>query len=483
LRTLEEILGHIDILRTAGDSGISVRQLAFDSRKVEPGDIFIAQKGTQVDGHQFIDIAVKKGAKAVVCQDWPAQRSPDVVYLQVANTQEALGEMAATYYGHPSRELQLVAVTGTNGKTTTVTLLHDLFTAMGYKTGLLSTIENRIGQVKVPATHTTPDALQLQSLLAEMVEAGCDYAFMEASSHAIDQRRMAGLQLAGAVFTNISHDHLDYHKTFKAYIFAKKRLFDHLPAEAFALVNADDKRAEVMLQNCKAKAYSFAVRTKADFQARIIENSLMGLHLDLDGKDFYGKLIGDFNAYNLLTVYGVARLLEQDALEVLTALSGLDAADGRFQTVQDDVRGVTGIVDYAHTPDALEKVLNTLHQFSKQDRALITVVGCGGDRDKAKRPIMAKVAADYSDRVILTSDNPRSENPQQILKEMEDGVPEYAERKVLTITDRKEAIKTATMLAQPGDVILIAGKGHEKYQEINGVKHPFDDLEILKQYL
>ena len=358
--------------------------------------------------------------------------------------------------------------------------MYDLFTQLGYKVGLLSTVEIRIAGQIMPATHTTPDALSIQSKMADMVEAGCDYAFMEVSSHAIDQNRISGLHFAGAVFTNISHDHLDYHKTFKAYINAKKQLFDQLPSTAFALVNLDDKRGQVMVQNTSAKVSGFALKKKTDYKAKILENTLSGLHLLLDNEDFYGRLIGNFNAYNLLAVYAVAIELGMDKMEVLTALSGLKPAPGRFETIESQQLGVIGIVDYAHTPDALEKVLQTIDQLREGKGRIISVVGCGGDRDRAKRPLMAKVACDYSQLVLLTSDNPRSEDPEAILQEMQAGVPGYASERVLTITNRKEAIRTAGMLSQRGDILLVAGKGHEKYQEINGVKHPFDDAAELR---
>ncbi len=481
---LRQLLKDIDIIEAEGSLDREIRTIEFDSRKVEKGSVFVAVKGTQVDGHQFIDKAIENGAIAVVLSQPPATEIwPGITRIRVANSAAALGWMAANYYGRPSEQLRLVGVTGTNGKTTTVTLLHELFLELGYKSGLLSTIENRIGAQVLPATHTTPDALAINSLLAEMVDAGCDYAFMEVSSHAADQRRIAGLKFTGAVFTNISHDHLDYHGTFRAYIEAKKIFFDLLPSTAFALVNVDDKRGMVMVQNTRARVYRYSLRRLADFRARIIENSPTGLHLEIDNREFFGRLIGEFNAYNLLAVYAVARLLGQDSLEVLTVLSHIGAAAGRFDYVKDEQRQRTGIVDYAHTPDALEKVLSTISGMRQGDSRIITVVGCGGDRDRAKRPKMAKVACDYSDQVILTSDNPRTEEPEAIIREMEAGVPAYATRKVLSITDRRQAIRTACQLAQDGDIILVAGKGHETYQEINGVRYPFDDKAVLKAEL
>ncbi len=413
----------------------------------------------------------------------PEEIKEGVTYIQVADSAEAYGQIASNFYDRPSEKLKLVGITGTNGKTTTATLLYDLFTALGYKVGLISTIDYRIFDKSIPATHTTPDAGSIHLLIHKMVEAECDYAFMEVSSHAVSQRRIAGLQFAGGVFTNISHDHLDYHKTFKAYIEAKKLFFDNLPKTAFALANTDDKRGEVMLQNTRAKRLTFGLRKPADFKAKILDNSLTGLQLELDGEEFHARLIGEFNAYNLLGAYSVATLLGQEKQEVLQALSGLRAAEGRFDYIVNPERNIIGIVDYAHTPDALEKVLSTIHQLRKGGGKIITVVGCGGDRDRAKRPIMAQVACDNSDQTILTSDNPRSEDPAAILAEMEVGIPAYAAQRTLSISDRKQAIKTACALAQPGDVILIAGKGHEKYQEIKGVKHHFDDKEILNYEL
>jgi len=398
----------------------------------------------------------------------------------VADSAAALGLITDHFYNHPSQQLQLVGVTGTNGKTTTVTLLYNLFQNLGYKCGLLSTVENKIGQRIIPSTHTTPDSVAINALLAEMVEAGCDYAFMEVSSHAVEQQRISGLHFAGGIFTNISHDHLDYHKTFDNYIKAKKGFFDKLPKTAFALTNVDDKRGEVMLQNTKAKIAKYSLQRMADYRAKILENSLLGLRLELDGADFHGRLIGEFNAYNLLAVYAAAILLKQEKSEVLQALSEVQTAEGRFDYIFNQAQQILGIVDYAHTPDALEKVLQTIRQLRKAGSKIITVVGCGGDRDKTKRPEMAKIACNLSDQAILTSDNPRTEQPEAILKDMEAGVPKEVEHKVLTIVDRKQAIKTASRIARNGDIILVAGKGHEKYQDINGVKHPFDDKEILK---
>lgn len=479
MKQLHGIIGQIGINEVIGNKEVPVSSVTLDSRKAVKGSLFAAIRGTVADGHRFIDKAIEKGASAILCEELPAQLAAGVTYIKVADSAEAFGWIATNFHGRPSEKLKLVGITGTNGKTTTTTLLYDLFTALGYKVGLISTIENKVFDKNIPATHTTPDAESINLLIQQMVEAGCDFAFMEVSSHAVSQKRITGLHFAGGVFTNITHEHLDYHKTFKAYIEAKKTFFDNLPKSAFALVNADDKNGEVMLQNTKAEPLRFALRKAAGFKAKILENSLTGLHLDLDGEDFFARLIGEFNAYNLLAAYSVAILLGQGKQEVLRALSNLRAAQGRFDYVFSKERNVTGIVDYAHTPDALEKVLSTIHQLRKGGGKIITVCGCGGDRDRTKRPLMAKVACNYSDQVILTSDNPRTEDPGTIIEEMEKGVPPYSTKKVLSIENRKQAIKTAVKLAQSGDVILVAGKGHEKYQEIKGVKHPFDDKEIL----
>lgn len=479
---LEDLLKDIQPSTVQGSLDVDADQIHFDSRKVTAGSVFVAVAGTQVDGHQFIDKAIQNGAVAIVAERLPELPFPDrVTFVQVPDSAAALGWMASNYYSRPSRQLRLVGVTGTNGKTTVVTLLQELFTELGYKAGLFSTIENRIGRQVFSATHTTPDPVALNRLMADMVDAGCDYAFMEVSSHAVHQKRIAGLHFTGAIFTNISHDHLDYHKTFKAYIQAKKAFFDQLPESAFALTNIDDKRGGVMVQNTRARIYRYSLRQLAEFKAKIIENSLSGLHLEIGKQEFFGRLIGEFNAYNLLAVYAAAVLLDQDAVETLTVLSTIKAAEGRFDYLVDARRQVTGIVDYAHTPDALEKVLSTINRVKGGDGKIIAVVGCGGDRDKAKRPRMAEVACNYSDQVIFTSDNPRSEDPEAIIRDMEKGIPPYATRKTLSITSRAEAIRTACSMAQPGDVVLVAGKGHEKYQEIKGVKYPFDDKEILKE--
>jgi UDP-N-acetylmuramoyl-L-alanyl-D-glutamate--2,6-diaminopimelate ligase len=483
LKSLNNILINIETIQTIGDHDIMVADIAFDSRKVGKDSMFVAVKGTQVDGHKFIEKAITLGAKVVVCENLPTDLNDEVTYVNVKNSGKALGGLASNFYDNPSEKLKLVGITGTNGKTTCVTILFKLFMGMGYKTGLLSTVENKIGNLIIPATHTTPNPVELNALLAEMVESGCDYVFMEVSSHAIEQGRIAGLDFDGGVFTNITHDHLDYHKTFKNYINVKKKFFDDLGKNAFALTNIDDRRGEVMLQNTKAKKHTYAVKKMADFKAKIVENSLLGLQLILNDKEFYSRLIGEFNAYNLLAVYGTAMLLGHDDMEVLTILSDLQSAEGRFDYIVSETKNIVGIVDYAHTPDALEKVLTTIDNLKAGDSKVITVVGCGGDRDRKKRPIMAKVACDYSDQVILTSDNPRTEDPYAILEEIEKGIPPYATQKVLMIENRRQAIKTACTLANENDIILVAGKGHEKYQDISGVKHHFDDKEELKTFL
>ncbi len=476
---ISQLLSGIAIENTIGDSDKQITSTVFDSRKVEQGSLFVAVRGTQVDGHQYIPKAIKLGAVAIVCEDIPEKEDQvaHTTYIQVADTSVALGLIAQNIYDHPSRKLQLIGVTGTNGKTTIATLLYQLFTQLGYKVGLLSTVENKIGSQVLKATHTTPDALTINALLQQMVEAGCTYAFMEVSSHAIHQNRIKGLQFRGGIFTNLSHDHLDYHKTFKEYINAKKKFFDDLPDTAFALTNIDDKQGRIMVQNTKAEIATYSLQRIASYKAKILENRIDGLHLTFNDQAVFCRLIGVFNAYNLLSVYGVGDLLGVDPEELLLILSNLKAAEGRFDTVI--LQGKIGIIDYAHTPDALENVLNTIQKIATKAQQIITVVGCGGDRDRKKRPIMAKVACQKSDTIILTSDNPRSENPYHILEEMEQGVPESASDKVLVIENRAQAIKTACKLAKVGDIILIAGKGHEKYQEIKGEKFPFDDKQTL----
>ncbi len=475
---LKDILYGVALEQVVGSTDVEVSAVQFDSRKVATDSLFIAIKGTISNGHQFIAKAIEQGAKVVVCEDLPSAFSDGITYVKVADAGKALGLVTANFYNHPSKKLKLVGITGTNGKTTVATILFKLFRALGYKVGLISTVENQINDQVIPSTHTTPDPIALNNLLNDMLEAGCDYCFMEVSSHAIAQHRIEGLTFEGGIFTNISHDHLDFHKTFDNYIKAKKAFFDGLNRSAFALTNVDDKNGMVMLQNTAARKKTYGLKSLADFKAKIIENQFSGLHLAIDNQEVYFKLVGSFNASNLLAVYGAALLLDQDKINVLTVLSTLTGAEGRFDYVISPNK-VIGIVDYAHTPDALENVLSTIDNIRSKTETVITVVGCGGDRDKTKRPLMAKSACDWSDKVILTSDNPRTENPDTIIQEMQMGVSPVNQKKVLSITDRKEAIKTACHLAKPGDIILLAGKGHEKYQEINGVRNHFDDKEIL----
>ena len=483
MKELKDILYKVPLQTVVGSTAVPVAALSFDSRQVEPDGLFFAVRGTQVDGHQYIAQAIDKGAKSIVCEQIPDDTQEGITYVQVENAAQALGIVAANYYDNPSARMKVVAITGTNGKSTVVTLLHQLFMKLGYNIGLLSTVVNKINDTPVAATHTTPDALQLHSLLAKMVQAGCTHCFMEASSHAIVQHRITGLQLAGAVFINITHDHLDYHKTFEEYIKAKKILFDNLPPAAFALVNVDDKRGRIMLQNTRAAKKTFALKSIADFKAQVITNALQGLELEMGGmekpaKQAWFKLIGDFNAYNLLAAYGVAVLLGEEEEEVLMQLSAVQPATGRFEQIISP-EGVVAIVDYAHTPDALKNVLETIQKVRTRNEQVITVVGCGGDRDKTKRPKMAAIAARLSDKVILTSDNPRSEDPEQIIRDMQQGVGAAQSKKVLSITDRREAIRAACMMAGENDIVLVAGKGHETYQEINGVKYDFDDKKVI----
>jgi UDP-N-acetylmuramoyl-L-alanyl-D-glutamate--2,6-diaminopimelate ligase len=479
MNKLRDILYGASIREVAGTTDVTVDAIVFDSRQAKPGCAFVAVRGVTHDGHGFIQDVVAKGCQIVVCEELP-EVMEGVNYVVVDNSARALGIMAANFFDNPSRKLELVGVTGTNGKTTTTTLLHQLFTKLGYKVGLLSTVVNKIGNEDVPSTHTTPNPVELNRLLAEMVDAGCAYCFMEVSSHAVHQHRIAGLKFKGAVFTNITHDHLDYHGTFKDYLNAKKAFFDNLEAGSFALTNADDKNGQVMLQNSKATKYTYGLRSLADYKAKVLENQFSGLVMQVDGTEVWTKLIGDFNAYNLLAVYGVSRLLDQDRLEVLTVLSQLGSVNGRFEYTTSNV-GITAIVDYAHTPDALENVLKTIANIRTGNEQVIVVVGCGGDRDRAKRPKMAEIACELGNRVILTSDNPRSEDPNAIIAEMMTGVGGQHYKKTLSIVDRKEAIKTAISLADSGDIILVAGKGHETYQEIQGVKYDFDDKAIVQE--
>lgn len=475
---LKDILHGIPVRQVIGNLNVTVRELCFDSRKISPGSMFVAVDGTLTDGHRYIDDAVTGGASVVLCETLPPATDDGVTYIQVDDTAHALGVSASNYFGNPSKKLRLVGVTGTNGKTTIATLLYNLFRKLGYEVGLLSTVQNQVGDRVVAATHTTPDPLALNKLLQEMVETGCDYCFMEVSSHAIAQQRIAGLNFAGGIFSNITHDHLDFHHTFDEYIKAKKTFFDGLDRFAFALSNADDKNGQVMLQNTFAHKKTYGIKSIADFKARIIESHFDGMLLYLDGQEVWVKLVGGFNAYNVLAVYGAAILLEQETMKVLTALSNIDGPEGRFDTTI-SAKGVVGVIDYAHTPDAVRNVLETIKGLRKNKEHIITVLGCGGDRDKTKRPQMAAVAAKNSDKVIITSDNPRSEDPMQIISDMEAGIPKDKKRNVFSIADRREAIRAACHLAQPGDIILVAGKGHEKYQEINGERIAFDDKEIL----
>lgn len=478
---LRDILINVTTLQTRGDMGIAVSNLGIDSRKADLGSAFIAVRGTLSDGHLFIDKAIEQGAAVVVCETMPELINEGVVYVKVKDSALAAGLMADAFYDFPSQQIKVVGITGTNGKTTTATLLYKLFEAMGNKCGLLSTVQNHIHDKIEIATHTTPDSISIHAMLRKMVDAECTYAFMEVSSHAIHQHRIAGIRFVGGVFTNITHDHLDYHKTFDEYIRVKKSFFDDLPADAFALTNADDKRGLVMLQNTKAEKHTYSLRVPATVKGKVIENNLTGLVMVVDGHEAHFRMIGTFNAYNLLAVYGTATLLGADKMYVLEILSGLQGAAGRFETYLSPVEKILGIVDYAHTPDALINVLATINQLRIDGQQLITVIGCGGDRDKTKRPIMAQVACEHSNKAILTADNPRSEDPEAILNEMEAGLTGPQKRKSLRITDRKEAIKVACSMANAGDIVLVAGKGHETYQEIKGVKHHFDDREILTE--
>jgi len=480
MKYLSDILDGLAFTELQGSADTEITAIAFDSRKVIPGSLFVAVKGTVVDGHDYIDQAIKDGAAAIICEDLPAHTAGEVDFFMVANSAKALGIVSSNFYDKPSTQLKLVGVTGTNGKTTVATLLYQLFRDLGYKCGLLSTVENQINGQIIASTHTTPDPVELNNLMSEMVAKGCDYCFMEVSSHAIAQHRIEGLVFAGGIFTNLTHDHLDYHKTFASYLQAKKAFFDGLPKAAFALTNGDDKNGNVMLQNTLAHKKTYGLKSMADYKARILENQFGGLLLQIDNEDVWFKMVGTFNAYNLMAVYATAMLLDQDGTKVLTVLSKLHGAEGRFDYIIAPNK-VIGIVDYAHTPDAVQNVLSTIHDIRKGNEKVITVIGCGGDRDKTKRPIMAKVACEWSDKVILTSDNPRTEDPAQIIKDMEAGVDAAFKRYVISIADRREAIKTACHLARPGDIILLAGKGHEKYQEVNGVKNHFDDMEELRE--
>ena len=477
---LDDILQNVILLKTVGDIEINVSGIQFDSRKVTEGNVFVATRGTASDGHQYIATAIENGAIAIVCEELPEDLNPVITYIKVDNSSDALGKIASAWYDFPSTKMTLVGVTGTNGKTTIATLLYQLFRELGHKSGLLSTVCNYVNDLAVEATHTTPDALALNALLAQMVDAGCEYAFMEVSSHSIDQHRISGLEFDGAIFTNITRDHIDYHLTFENYLKTKKQFFDNLSTDAFALTNADDKNGLVMLQNSRAKKYTYSLRGMADFKTRILEHGFEGMLLDMNDKEVNVSFIGKFNASNLSAVFGAAVLLGQEELEVLRIISSLHSVSGRFETLHSPT-GYTVIVDYAHTPDALVNVIGTINQILQGNGRLITVVGCGGNRDKGKRPMMAREAVNGSWKAILTSDNPRFEEPQEILNDMLAGLDVVEKAKSLTIVDRREAIKTACALAQAGDVVLVAGKGHEDYQIIQGVKHHFDDKEEVRK--
>ena len=475
---LNEVLKNIHPIKIVGDAEVEITGVNIDSRRIKAGHLFIAMKGTQVDGHQFIAKAIELGAKSILCEDLPDPVA-GVTYVQVASTEDAAGKVATLFYGDPSRKLRLVGVTGTNGKTTIATLLYNMFRKFGYKVGLLSTVCNYVDDLPIPADHTTPDPIELNELLAKMVEAGCEYAFMECSSHAIHQKRIGGLKFAGGLFTNLTRDHLDYHKTFENYRNAKKAFFDGLPKDAFAITNADDKNGMVMVQNTKATVKTYSTRTLADFRARILECHFEGMYLEIDGREVGVQFIGKFNVSNILAVYGAAVMLGKRPEDILLVLSTLHSVSGRLEPIRSP-EGFTAIVDYAHTPDALANVLNAIHEVLDGKGHVITVCGAGGNRDKGKRPLMAQEAVRQSDRVIITSDNPRFEEPQAIINDMLAGLNDQQLRKVISIVDRKEAIRTACMMAKRGDVVLVAGKGHEDYQEIKGVKHHFDDKEVLR---
>ena len=477
---LKDILYKVHLQSVVGTTDVAVADIQIDSRKVRSGSVFVAIRGALSDGHKFIDKAIYSGATVIVCEEMPAKKKDDITYIQVKNTSEAVAFIAHNFYDEPSTQIKLTGVTGTNGKTTIATVLFKLFSNLGFTCGLISTVQNQIVKQVIPSTHTTPDAVSLNALIRQMVDAGCTHVFMECSSHAIHQHRITGLHFAGGIFSNITHDHLDYHQTFDEYIRVKKSFFDHLPVDAFALSNVDDKRGAVMLQNTNARTYYYGLKSVVDFKGKILENALTGLVMLVNDKEVHFRLIGEFNAYNILAIYGTAVLLGQAPEEVLRVLSMLTSAEGRFDYII-SASNIIGIVDYAHTPDALENVLATIKKLRKGYEQVITVVGCGGDRDKTKRPIMAQVACEMSDQVILTSDNPRSEKPEDILSEMQVGLNSAAKRKTLIVSDRKEAIHAAVKLANKEDIILVAGKGHEKYQDINGIKYPFDDKEVLKE--
>lgn len=480
MKSIEQIISKSDALEVIGLPDAIISDITFDSRQIKKGSCFVAIRGTQVDGHEYIDKALELGASVIICEVMPKKIVDGITYIRVKDSSEVLGKMASSFYDNPSDKIKLVGITGTNGKTTTVTLLYRLFNKLGFKSGLLSTVVNYIGDDVIPATHTTPDAIQLNKLLAQMVEAGCTHCFMEVSSHSVVQNRIAGLKFTGAIFSNITHDHLDFHKTFDEYLKAKKRFFDLLPSSAFALTNIDDRNGRVMVQNTSAKINTYSLRSMANFKCKVIENHFDGMLLNLDSVEVWTRLVGGFNAYNLLAIYAAARLLGVEKEAVLTELSSMTAVSGRFEHMKSP-KEINVVVDYAHTPDALQNVIDTINEIRNPDKKLITVVGAGGNRDKTKRPVMAKVSVEGSSMVILTSDNPRFEEPEDILNDMKVGIEPSMVGKVLTIVDRKEAIRTAYMLANQGDIILVAGKGHENYQEIKGVKHHFDDKEVIQE--
>ena len=479
---LRKILKNLSVIESIGATDINISGVVFDSRQVTMGSLFVAVKGTKTDGHDYIESVLKSGAAAIICEHIPEKADVNCCFIKVKDSSDALGKVASAFYNYPSSSLNLVGVTGTNGKTTIASLLYRMFTALGYKCGLFSTICNYINGRELPATHTTPDPVQLNKLLAEMVAEGCDYAFMEVSSHSVDQNRIAGLDFKGGIFTNLTHDHLDYHKTFENYLTAKKKFFDNLPANAFALINIDDRNGKVMVQNFKGQVKSFSVRAMADFRCGIIEQGFEGMHLKMEGKELWTRFIGHYNASNLLAVYGASVLLGAKKEEILSIMSDLHPVSGRLEIIRSE-KGISGIVDYAHTPDALKNVLDTINNIRTGSKQLITVVGAGGDRDKTKRPVMAQICAEKSTKVILTSDNPRTEDPERILDDMEAGIVAEFKSRTLRIADRHQAIKTAVMLANEGDIILVAGKGHENYQEVNGKRHHFDDKEELEKAL
>jgi len=477
---LKDILYKAGITDIKGKTITAVDAVTFSSGNAAPGSLFVAVKGAATDGHQFISHAVEKGASVIVCENFPETLTSGVMYVQVKNSAVALGHIAANFFGNPSERIMLTGITGTNGKTTVATLLHRLFMNSGKKAGLISTVRNLVGEKIFPASHTTPDPIVINRLLSEMVNAGCSHCFMEVSSHAVAQHRISGLKFAGGVFTNITHDHLDYHKTFEAYLKAKRDFFDSLGSDAFALTNIDDRNGKVMVQNTKAQVKTYSLRSMSDYRCRIVENTFTGLLLNIDNMEVWCRLNGGFNAYNLLAVYAVSSLLSINSNEILTQLSRLEPVDGRFEQVISSNK-IIGIVDYAHTPDALQNVLGTIKEIRSGNEQVITVVGCGGNRDAAKRPMMSKIACEWSDKVILTSDNPRREDPMEIIRQMQEGVPAQHYKKVLSIVDRREAIRTACTIAKSGDIILVAGKGHEKYQEIGGERFPFDDKQVLQE--